>query len=86
MIKMSKDYFTVSDFYCVKCGAKGMPLARKMSRQREKGHLKKLYCLHCKQETNHREIREFDLDYTYNDLIEDIKNGVYDGKQTEEDN
>lgn len=82
---MAKDYFTVSDFYCVKCGSKGMPLARKMSRQREKGHLKKLYCLHCKQETNHREIREFDMDYTYENLMEDIENGVYKGRECEDE-
>lgn len=74
---MGKDFFTVSDFFCVKCGTKGMPIPRKMSKQRERGHLKKLYCLNCKQEVNHYEIREFDYDYTYEDLMEDINKGVY---------
>ncbi len=38
---------TVSDFYCTKCGRKGIPIARKQGQQREPGHLKKLYCLAC---------------------------------------
>lgn len=80
---MAKDYFTVSDFYCVKCGNKGIPVARKMSRQREEGHLKKMHCIFCKMETNHREIRPFDFGYTVEDLREDIANGIYEGKQYE---
>lgn len=75
--------FTVSEFYCVKCGAKGIPVARKMSQQRKGGHLKKLFCLNCKMETNHREIRAFDYDYTVEDLKEDIKNGVYKDVESE---
>ena len=43
-------------FYCVECGKKGIPVARSKSSQREKGHLKKLWCLNCKKETNHAEI------------------------------
>lgn len=69
------DHFTISDFHCTLCGAKGMPIPRKMSKQREAKHLKKLYCLHCKKETNHVEIRPFDYDLA--DLMEDIENGVY---------
>lgn len=77
------DNFTISDFYCVKCGNKGMPVPRKMSKQREAGHLKKLYCIHCKMFTNHVEIRPFDLNYTVDNLKEDIANGLYKGKEFE---
>ena len=75
--------FMVSEFYCVRCGEKGIPVARKMSQQRKGGHLKKLYCLKCKMETNHREIRPFDYDYTVEDLKRDIENGVYKGLENE---
>ena len=33
-----------ADFYCTKCGKKGMPLARRKSNVKEKGHMKKLWC------------------------------------------
>ena len=54
----------MSDFYCVFCGNKGLPVWRKKGKLREAGHLKKLYCLHCKQQTNHAEVKPF----TYYDL------------------
>jgi hypothetical protein len=53
-------HFTISTFKCTECGKEGIPLSRKQSNQRESGHLKKIYCVHCKKETNHVEIREFD--------------------------
>lgn len=62
-----------TDFYCTKCGEKGMPLARKKSRVREQGHMKKLWCIHCKEEINHIEIRPFD--YNYDELMKDLKEG-----------
>lgn len=65
-----------SEFCCCRCGAKGMPIARKQSKQREKGHLKKLWCIHCKDEVNHVEIRPFD-DYSYQDFLEDFNEGIY---------
>ena len=55
-------HFTISNFKCTKCGNLGIPISRKQSRQRSKEHLKKLYCIHCKEETNHVEIRGFDYD------------------------
>ena len=58
---------TTSDFYCVRCGNKGIPIARKIGSQREAGHLKKLYCLHCQEQTNHAEIRPFGA-YHYEDF------------------
>ena len=34
---------TTSEFYCTKCGSRGIPIARRAGKQREAGHLKKLY-------------------------------------------
>lgn len=50
---------TKSEFYCTKCGRRGIPIARRAGQQREPGHLKRLYCLYCREETNHAEIRPF---------------------------
>lgn len=58
---------TTSDFYCVRCGKKGIPIARKIGSQREAGHLKKLYCLYCQEQTNHAEVRPFGA-YKYEDF------------------
>lgn len=66
-----------SDFYCLKCANKTI-LPRKMSRMREKGHFKKIHCFVCKEEINHIEVREFDVDFKLDKLKTDIENGVYD--------
>lgn len=58
---------TLSDFYCTKCGKKGIPIARKIGSQREPGHLKRLYCIFCGEEVNHAEIRPFG-EYKYDDF------------------
>ena len=50
---------TISDFYCTRCGRKGIPIPRSVGKEREGGHLKKLYCIYCKKETNMVEIRGF---------------------------
>lgn len=56
---MGKFYNTTqSRFFCSKCGKEGLPIRRKCGQDREGGHLKKLYCLYCKEETNHAEVRE----------------------------
>ena len=44
----------LSDFYCTECGHKNFPIIR-AGKAREAGHLKKLYCIHCKREVNHYE-------------------------------
>ena len=46
-------------FYCIKCGNKGIPLPRKLGRQREKFHRKKMYCIFCKEVVNHIECRTY---------------------------
>jgi hypothetical protein len=47
----------ISKMYCTKCGHEGISIVRP-GRQREPGHLKKLYCVNCKEEVNHVEIKE----------------------------
>lgn len=66
----------LNEFYCTECGNKGISVARKVSRLRGAGHLKKLYCVHCKKETNHAEIDPFGK-YTYEDFKEEFENGVF---------
>lgn len=47
--------FENHQFYCTKCGNKGLPVWRNTAAQRGRGHLKKLYCIYCQQEVNHYE-------------------------------
>lgn len=65
-------------FYCCKCGNQGITIARKRNQYREQGHLKKLYCLHCKQEVN---FCECDENYTYEDFLFEFENGNFDQEQ-----
>ena len=71
MIKMQ---FQEHNFYCIKCGKKGIPLARQTGHQRGKFHRKKLYCLSCKQEVNHIECRNEEEVLTFK---RNFENGVY---------
>lgn len=66
----------VSDFYCTKCGKKGIPIARKIGSQREAGHLKRLYCMYCQEEVNHVEIRPFGQ-YDYGDFEREFELGRF---------
>ena len=68
---------TTSEFYCTKCGRRGIPIARRIGSQREGGHLKKLYCLYCKEEVNHVEVRPFG-DYNYEDFLEEFNLGRFE--------
>lgn len=70
-----------SEFYCTKCGQKGIPIMRPDNKCREPGHLKKLYCLHCGEVTNHCEIRPIGH-YTYDDFKEEFNLGRFvDGQR-----
>ena len=73
---MGRQSFMVSDFYCIKCGSKGMPLARKKGKQKEGGHMKKLYCLKCRCDVNHVEIKPFG-GYSYEDFKRDFEEGKF---------
>lgn len=72
-----KQEHTTSDFYCTKCGKKGIPIIRRAGQQREVGHLKSLFCLNCGKEQNHAEVRSFGS-YTYKDFLLEYNNGNFD--------
>lgn len=69
-----------SEFYCCKCGGRGLPIARKAGSEREAGHLKKLYCLKCKAEINHAECRPWTR-YSKEDFELEFKYGNFDSEQ-----
>ena len=54
-----------SRFLCLKCMKLGIEGIQRKS-QREKGHIKDLYCFNCNTETKHIEVR-------YCDWLEEIK-------------
>lgn len=66
-----------STFYCCKCGTKGIPIIRKRGSEREAGHLKRLYCLKCKEEWNHVECKEF-THYTHDDFLVEMEYKNFD--------
>ena len=62
------------DFYCMKCGKRGLPIVRPRNNHREKFHRKKLYCIYCKEEVNHVECSN---DQEVNKFLQNFKEGVY---------
>ena len=72
-----------SRFFCTQCGKEGVPIMRKNGQLREPGHLKKLYCIFCKQETNHAEIREIG-GYTEEDFRKEFELGRFVNGQRED--
>lgn len=62
------------NFYCTKCGNRGIPLPRKQGFKHESFHRKKLYCMFCKEEVNHIECKTFD---EVEEFKENFANGVY---------
>lgn len=72
-----KNNLLVSEFYCVKCGNKGIPIVRHKGKGREAGHLKKLFCLKCQEEVNHVEIKAKSK-YTYDDFLVEFEHNNFD--------
>lgn len=70
------------DFYCLLCGNKGIPIARKRSNLKESLHRKKLYCVNCKTEVNHiecrtdREVKEFKKNFAEGVYKEEALNSL----------
>lgn len=66
------------EFYCCKCGNKGIPIVRVIGRERGAGHLKKLWCLKCNEEVNHAECipgskytkEDFQIEFEYGNFDE----------------
>ena len=73
---MANNNFTTSEFFCTQCGRRGIPIVRRAGRQREAGHLKKLYCLNCKEKHNFVEVRPFG-EYNQEDFEIEFKNGNF---------
>ena len=67
---------TDHEFYCVICGSRGIPIARRKGAEREPGHLKKLFCLHCGVETNHCECIPWSK-YTHDDFLIEYEAGNF---------
>lgn len=69
-----KRFELTSEFWCINCGKKGIPVMRKCSRKREEGHRKALYCITCKAVINHVETRNEDEARQFR---EDYEAGLY---------
>lgn len=72
--------FNEHDFYCIKCGHKGIPLSRKQGHQHERFHRKKLFCIYCQQEVNHIECKN---DEDVAEFKRNFENGVYNDEAEE---
>lgn len=79
MSRKSKDIrkISISDFYCTQCSHKGIPLIRASGKEREPGHLKKLFCLTCQKEVNMVEIKPRGK-YTLDDFLIEFNNHNFD--------
>ena len=66
----------ISNMYCTKCGKRGIDIPRLPGKQREPGHLKKLFCLNCGEEVNHVEIKPYG-GYRYEDFEEEYRLGRF---------
>lgn len=75
---MSKSWAT-HDFYCINCGAKGIPLIRKQSSRKGVNHRKNMYCIRCKHTVNHiecrsaEEVKQFLSDFNAGKYAEEAK-------------
>lgn len=68
---------SLSDFYCTKCGHKGLPIIRKPGKDKEPGHLKKLFCFYCNSYENMVEIKQKGS-YTLEDFFIEFQNGNFE--------
>ena len=73
---MGRQNVVMSEFYCTQCGNKGFPSWRRTGREREAGHLKKIYCLTCGEQTNHVECKE-NTHYQYDDFKTEYEYGNF---------
>lgn len=69
---------TCSDMYCTQCGKKNIPVQRNAGREREPGHLKRMFCVFCGKEVNMVEVRDFGVGYTLEDFRFEYENNNFD--------
>ena len=75
---MGTKFIKDNEYYCTICGNKGINIVRIKGREREAGHLKKLFCLTCQRDTNHTECvpntkytkEDFFIEYNYHNFDE----------------
>ena len=79
MSKKSRDVrrISLSDFYCTCCGNKGIPLFRVVGKEREPGHLKKIFCLSCQKDVNMVEVKPAGK-YSFNNFLTEFNYGNFD--------
>ena len=70
-----------SNFYCCKCGKRGINILRIKGKERKAGHLKRLYCLNCGEEVNHVECKEW-TNYTVDDFYLEFNYGNFNEEYT----
>ena len=70
----------VHSMYCTKCGNKGLSVCRTgQSKQKDIGHLKKMWCTYCKEQVNHAEISNnytvemFQFEFKQNNFIDGVR-------------
>lgn len=73
---MGRNNIVMSEFYCTRCGQKGLPVWRRKGSEREAGHLKKLFCLNCQDTVNHVECKPF-TKYEYKDFVTEFEYGNF---------
>lgn len=71
---MGKGKTELAIFYCINCGKKGLPIQRKVSKQKERMHHKKLYCPWCRETHNAVEIKTFE---EKEEFLRDFENGKF---------
>lgn len=76
MCKRSRKAPSSSRFFCTQCGREGIPLPRIEGQYREPGHLKNLYCIYCKCECNHAEVRPVGA-YNLEDFMIEFQHGNF---------
>ena len=73
---MGKQNIIRSEFFCTQCGNRGLPVWRKAGKERESGHLKKMFCLTCNKEQNFCEVKPF-THYTEEDFRFEFEHGNF---------
>jgi hypothetical protein len=68
------------EFYCCKCGSRGLPIVRVKGKERAPGHLKRLWCLTCNDTINHVECVPGSR-YSHDDFLFEFEHHNFDEQQ-----